>query len=885
VKSLFLTILILFSSVLLVAQSTQKGITLEYQGRQAKTALGKVRVRAYGSTAMSDSQGRFGIQFNDLKVGERVIGVNVSKQGYVLFNKDAIDQWNVSNEEFQIVLCREDQFNAWVDQYYDLGLASYQQQYDKECAEARKQREANALTEQQLNASLQEAYSRFQSSMQLLHDRSEVMARVDESQLDTIRLQALDLVREGLFDEAIALLDRQNYDAELERLAKKSQLGQQQIALSDENIAIANANVERLIEALEFEINARKLQGGKANYDLCKQYWMQIALADTTNYNNAFDCACFMQEQNEYKQAERFYSITLRSCSKLVNTNLAAYVFLSTGTLGNLAVLHHRLGDYARAEQEYQAVLGLWRQLASSNPDLYNLFLAWTLNNLATLHSEHGQYERAELEFQEATSLLRQSVDVDSVTCNADLAATLSNHAGLHADQLNYSQSEQEYHEALALFRQCATADPNTYNPELASLLNNLGALHLEDKQYDLAASELNEALVLHRQLASTNPDAYNPDLVLTLYNLARLHINLKDNSQAQQEYREAIALFSQLVTINPTFYNPFLANSLNDLGFIYFLENNCEQAEIELNKALKIRRHLAADNPDIYNSELAATLLCLTQVYDELQRTSDSEAIHHELIGVWLSMGTKAEPIASQLFYAARWTLYYPRAKKECSDALIIYRHLAETDPDRYLPTLSDVLDYLGVIHKCLESSGQAEAAYLEALAIRRQLATVALTEYGAKLAKTLSRLAELYREQNRYVEIEPIYLELIDVYKTTDTELNTIATTLFNLAYSQHNFLQHVEQAEQTYFEALAIFRHLAEQNPAEYSYAVSATLNNLGVIHESLESYSQAEAEYLEALAIRQRLATDNPDTYNPEVEQSETNLANVRRKMGK
>ena len=56
----------------------------------------------------------------------------------------------------------------------------------------------------------------------------------------------------------------------------------------------------------------------------------------------------------------------------------------------------------------------------------------------------------------------------------------------------------------------------------------------------------------------------------------------------------------------------------------------------------------------------------------------------------------------------------------------------------------------------------------------------------------------------------------------------------------------------------EALALYRRLAQANPAAYEPHVAGTLNNLVILYRATQRFPEAEKVFHEAQEIRQRLA---------------------------
>ncbi|MCB0594127.1 MAG: tetratricopeptide repeat protein, partial [Phaeodactylibacter sp.] len=134
-------------------------------------------------------------------------------------------------------------------------------------------------------------------------------------------------------------------------------------------------------------------------------------------------------------------------------------------------------------------------------------------------------------------------------------------------------------------------------------------------------------------------------------------------------------------------------------------------------------------------------------------------------------------------------------------------------------------LLNNLGNEYKNNNSYAEAEAAYREALEIRKRLASSNPERYEPDVAATQNNLGVMYSDLNSYAE------------------------------------------AELAYREALEIYKRLASSNPERYESDVAATQNNLGILYRNLNSYAEAELAYREALEIRKRLALANPERYEP------------------
>ena len=212
--------------------------------------------------------------------------------------------------------------------------------------------------------------------------------------------------------------------------------------------------------------------------------------------------------------------------------------------------------------------------------------------------------------------------------------------------------------------------------------------------------------------------------------------------------------------------------------------------------------------------------------------------------------------------------------------EALETRKQLAEKNPEVYLPDVAMIQNNFGILYADLNRHEEAEAAYLEALEIRKQLAEKNPEAYLPDVAMTQNNLGNLYQHLNRHEEAEAAYLEALEIYKelaekNPEAYLPGLAMTQNNLGNLYDDLNRH-EEAEAAYLEALEIRKQLAEKNPEAYLPDVAMTQNNLGNLYQHLNRHEEAEAAYLEALEIYKELTEKNPEAYLPDVAMIQNNL---------
>ena len=125
---------------------------------------------------------------------------------------------------------------------------------------------------------------------------------------------------------------------------------------------------------------------------------------------------------------------------------------------------------------------------------------------------------------------------------------------------------------------------------------------------------------------------------------------------------------------------------------------------------------------------------------------------------------------------------------------------------------------------------------------------------------APSLNNLAELYRDQGRYAEAEPLYKRALAIReKALGPDHPDVGTSLNNLAELYRAQGRYAE-AEPLYKRALAIReKALGPDHPD-----VGTALNNLAELYRAQGRYAEAEPLFKRALAIREKaLGPDHPD----------------------
>lgn len=337
----------------------------------------------------------------------------------------------------------------------------------------------------------------------------------------------------------------------------------------------------------------------------CKYF--RSSIQSSANKSNIFNFAYFLQEHNQFLNAEKYYSRYLKDFSTDLSEGERAT------TLNNLALLHNNQADYEKSATEYEEALKIRRRLVDANPTLHLPDLAMLLNNLANLDKNQNNFKKASQGYQEALKIYRILATDNSDIYMSGVAMTQNNLGILHTDQNRYAEALVEFEEALKIYRRLAEIKPNLYLPGVASTLHNLANLYKAENSHEKGLKEYEEALEIRRKLANGNPNIYLPAVAMTLNGLAGLHWENGVLDKTSVLIKEALKIYRQLGETHPRVYLPDIAMALNNLAILNRYENNYTEALRRYKEALDIRRELAEANPNVHLPDLAATLINLS--------------------------------------------------------------------------------------------------------------------------------------------------------------------------------------------------------------------------------------------------------------------------------
>lgn len=470
-RSIILYILVIIATVCANAQTVQLGVVKEYNEKAQKTPLAGVElnVRSAQST-VSDKKGDFSLNFLTLKPGEKINVRRIEKLGYEVFNKEAIEQWNLNPKNpFIIVMCRSDRFKRIRDNYEKVSSESYARQLKKEEDYLAKLKADGKLKDEDYQKQIFKLREDYENQLDNLDGYIDRFSRIDLSELSVIEQQIIELVQEGKIDEAITKYEEQNF---VDKYAQEvSQIKEVSNAIDKLEDVKSSKELARdsLLASINRQIETLKIAGGKENFDKIGIILMETALADTTNCVNAIKYAEFCIKQNNLDKAQEILN-------RYPTSNmLKEHYFEALMLKGNLNSI---IGLLPLALDYYKQALSF----ANDKDDRHMIAIAY--HNIGTILLDQEKHDEA-LEYLYKTKEIREHNSERSINESYELSTTYGNIARIFENKKDFKNALEYYHKAINLQKIAIETDFGKYGETLANTYNSIGAVYHDIRDFN----------------------------------------------------------------------------------------------------------------------------------------------------------------------------------------------------------------------------------------------------------------------------------------------------------------------------------------------------------------------------------------------------------------
>lgn len=606
-------IFILLATVCVNAQTVQLGVVKEYNEKDQKTPLAGVElnVRSAQST-VSDKKGDFSLNFLTLKPGEKINVRRIEKLGYEVFNKEAIEQWNLNpTTPFLIVMCRSERFKKIRDNYEKVSSTSYARQLKKEEAYLAKLKADGKLKEEDYQKQLFKLREDYENQLDNLDSYIDRFSRIDLSELSAIEQEIIELIQNGKIEEAITKYEEQNFvDKYAQEVSQIREISNAIDKLEDVKFSKEFAR-DSLLASINRQIETLKIAGGKENLDKIGTILHEVYLTDTLNYVILRKFADYLYDIKQFNEALPLYTNLKESKETrdrahalnrlvLVYKDLEQYEKAINESLNYEALINSTpdefKGDeiigiylnrgliYLKCSEINQAIISLNEALnISSNYACSPLTLASVKNSLASILCSEHKYE-------EATSLYKSILDIylcnddSSEESNERICGILMNYAQTYRALNDYENAKQHILRAIDYGEKAYRHNPYKHSSTFCMALNTAGNI-FSDNNENISVEYYNQAIQIIYPQYEKYPSLFWRAYYQPYANLAIYHTKAKDYSKASDIFEKVIEIVKK--TPESSFKNKTLSEVLYNYSYIFCITEEFQKAIPLLNESL----------------------------------------------------------------------------------------------------------------------------------------------------------------------------------------------------------------------------------------------------------------------------------------------------------
>lgn len=366
-KKIVSIITVLLAVLFVQAQTiTQNGVSYRYNGKNPRTPIGGVYIKpvtADNGVVSNASNGSFSVVLKNLKMGSRIGNVKVTKQGMMVFNQQAVDEWNVRKDPLCLILCDANEFQKQKKNLIAIGERQAKKKYDKKLAELKKRNEAQQLQIDDYYNKLDSLEKEYQNALKHMDEYADVFARIDESEVDTLAQRAIELFNKGEIDESIRLFEQGNYMKKLDDALHTKAQAQNLRNVADSAEALADKDIEEYVKSIKAQVSAYQVRN---NYEKVGE--LLKGMADRLQTLDAiWDYILFCKMQNKFKE-EELYSYKIFQLIEQGNYQKKEILLLPLYiSLGDLSC---NLQDFSDSENILKTALEICCRQSKDNPDL-----------------------------------------------------------------------------------------------------------------------------------------------------------------------------------------------------------------------------------------------------------------------------------------------------------------------------------------------------------------------------------------------------------------------------------------------------------------------------------------------------------------------------------
>lgn len=489
----FITTLLLIISA--QAQTiTQKGITYRYNGKKPRTFIGGVYIKpvsADNGVVSDEANGTFVMSLKNLQMGSRIGSVRVTKQGMMVFNQQAVEEWSVRKDPLCLILCDANEFQKQKKRLIAIGERQAKKKYDIKLAELKEMNEAQKLKIDDYYNKLDSLEKEYQNALKHMDEYADVFARIDESEIDTLAQHAIELFNNGDIEESISMFEKGNYMKKLDDALKIKAQAKELRQVADSVEILADRDINDYLRTINAQIAAYKL-----NNNFVKIGELLKGLADKINdAKSIWNYAYFCQDHIKHDEAEHYY---LKYKELIENTKANEHQLANL--YNNLAILYKETLRFRKSEDMYKEATEIYERLYKNDPQQYQKRLAYVYYWYGMSKYQNNKLHELVIPFERSLQLIK---DVkEDKTDTLLYIKTLSNLVDFNALDKNYANAYKYNKELLPLLKDQYNKNTESWALDylckliVQSSLSNRFGKFIDGEKYALEAIELDSSQI-----------------------------------------------------------------------------------------------------------------------------------------------------------------------------------------------------------------------------------------------------------------------------------------------------------------------------------------------------------------------------------------------------
>lgn len=591
-----------FSAWALNAQTLQKGVVKEYREENNKRPLPGVEVEITNAgSVVSDKKGDFLLEFRTFKPGQRVNVRRIEKNGYEIFNKDALEQWNINPDEpFTIVMVKRELFKQIRDNYSRISSQSYAEQYEIEKAALDKERLEGKISEERHRTELEELSNWYDEQLSNLDNYVDRFARIDLNVLDKEERLIIELVKEGKLDEAIAKYNKNKLVDLFESESKEKEL------LSEAVRTLGNLKREKETSILGIWAKIQRmldtyiLKGGKDSYVIISDILERVAKADTSNLYILSKCITYAGNINHVQLQKSLYELCdITSIEDEYYRNI-----LSLGYSNTLVILG-----------EYETAIPYVKNVIASAEKENNVELIFQgISHLLTIYEFTLQVDKFIETFNE---LLEYANDESKYSMISDyFKSNLHQDIASHYDKIgDYVNSNKQLNISYDITRNIYLADPDIKNlRDYVNAAVSLGVSYNNIGDVENCIRLLKEVKALIEDAGMSQHPNFIYEYYVSLKHIGISYFGSGDYVDCEEYFRTALSLIE--TTPGDLFIIEEKTDMYNNLGYLYYSTGQFEKSEQMYKTALDICYEPYLQNPNKYILHIYYVQINMSSLY-----------------------------------------------------------------------------------------------------------------------------------------------------------------------------------------------------------------------------------------------------------------------------